>query len=206
MESLRAETFEKPFPYMIIYDFYNEDELNLIWEELNFYTKPKKLLEAKDYGGVIGGTNAKALCLDQIYKDNRYLSNILTVSRKLFNEDILKAIQGMGGEFTIAPYANFDITKIRYYHDQEYYEPHTDRIYHFLGFSYFYKEPKKFNGGELYFPDHEFEYTCENNSMIIFPGWVKHGVKKISINDSDYFDGYGRYAITSFFGCGEDRK
>ena len=46
---------------MIIYDFYNEDELNLIWEELNFYTKPNKLLEAKDYGGVIGGTNAKAL-------------------------------------------------------------------------------------------------------------------------------------------------
>ena len=55
----------------------------------------------------------------------------------------------MGGEFTIAPYANFDITKIRYYHDQEYYEPHTDRTYHFLGFSYFYKEPKKFKGGRI---------------------------------------------------------
>ena len=37
--------------------------------------------------------------------------------------------------------------------------------------------------------------------MIIFPGWVKHGVKKVSINNSNYFDGYGRYAITSFFGC-----
>ena len=163
MESLKAETFEEPFPYMIIYDFYNKEELKLIWEELNFYTKPKKLLEAKDYGGVIGGTNAKALCLDQIYREHRYLSNILTVSRKLFNKDILKAIQEMGREFTIAPYVNYDITKVRYYHDQEYYDPHTDRIYHFLGFSYFFKEPRKFEGGELFFPDHEFDYMCENN-------------------------------------------
>ena len=36
--------------------------------------------------------------------------------------------------------------------------------------------------------------------MIIFPGWVEHGVREISIKDSDYFDGWGRYAITSFFG------
>ena len=35
--------------------------------------------------------------------------------------------------------------------------------------------------------------------MIIFPGWVEHGVREISIKDSDYFNGYGRYAITSFF-------
>ena len=37
--------------------------------------------------------------------------------------------------------------------------------------------------------------------IIIFPGWVEHGVSKITINDSDYYDGYGRYSITSFFGC-----
>ena len=36
--------------------------------------------------------------------------------------------------------------------------------------------------------------------MIIFPGWVEHGVSKVKINDSEYYDGYGRYAITSFFG------
>ena len=206
MESLRAEAFEEPFPYMIIYDFYNEEELKLIWEELNFYTKPGKLLEAKDYGGVIDSTNAKALCLDMIYENHRDISNILTVSRKLFNKDILKVIQEMGGEFTIAPYVNYDITKIRYYHDQEYYDPHTDKIYHFLGFSYFYKEPKRFKGGELFFPDFNLQLECKNNSMIIFPAWVKHGVKKVSIENSNYFDGYGRYAITSFFGCGGEKK
>ena len=36
--------------------------------------------------------------------------------------------------------------------------------------------------------------------MIIFPGWVEHGVDEVKIEDSDYYDGYGRYSITSFFG------
>ena len=39
-----------------------------------------------------------------------------------------------------------------------------------------------------------------------FPGWVEHGVRKVKIDDSDYFDGYGRYAITSFFGLADKRK
>ena len=56
-----------PFPHLVIYDFYNSEELNLIWEELNFYTKPGKLLEAKDYGAADNKTNAKALFLDRIY-------------------------------------------------------------------------------------------------------------------------------------------
>ena len=51
MEKLVADAFAEPFPHLIIKNFYNEDELKLIWEELNYYTKPGKLLEAKDYGG-----------------------------------------------------------------------------------------------------------------------------------------------------------
>ena len=101
---------------------------------------------------------------------------------------------------------HYDNILLLWYHDGEYYDPHTDRPFQFLAFSYFYKEPKKFEGGELFFPKYNYEIPCENNSMIIFPGWVEHGVKKVSIKDSDYFDGYGRYAITSFFGCKEKKK
>ena len=36
--------------------------------------------------------------------------------------------------------------------------------------------------------------------MIIFPGWVEHGVTEVSIDNSDYYDGYGRYCISNFFG------
>ena len=37
--------------------------------------------------------------------------------------------------------------------------------------------------------------------MVVFPGWVEHGVRKVSIKNSDYFDGWGRYCISSFFSC-----
>ena len=52
MENLSCDVFNDPFPHLVIKNFYNEEELKLIWEELNFYTKPDKLLEAKDLVGL----------------------------------------------------------------------------------------------------------------------------------------------------------
>ena len=201
METIRGSGFREPFPHLIFNNFYNEEELNLIWEELNFYTKPNKLFEAKDFGGVVGKTNSHAIELDSVYLSKyRPLSNILTVNRKLFDNDVLESFAKVHECCEMATNCNTDTTKVRYYHDKEYYEPHTDMAYQFLSFSYFYREPKKFTGGELIFPKHDYEYSCENNSMIIFPGWVEHGVKEVSIDNSDYYDGQGRYCISNFFG------
>jgi Rps23 Pro-64 3,4-dihydroxylase Tpa1-like proline 4-hydroxylase len=207
-EELNATVCENPFPHLIIENFYNEDELELIWQELNFYTLPNKLLSAKKFGGVVGKTESKGIILDNLYKNYkdidinyRDISNILTVNRKLFNSGVLDVFADIHDCCSIASKSNNDITKIRYYHDGEGYEPHTDKGFHFLAFSYFYREPKKFTGGELFFPKYDYEVPCDNNSMIIFPGWVEHGVREVSISDSEYFEGYGRYAITSFFGC-----
>ena len=201
METIRGSAFTEPFPHLIFSNFYNEEELNLIWEELNFYTKPDKLFEAKDFGGVVDWTNSHAIQLDTLYDDKfRPISNILSVNRKLFDPDVLESFAKIHECCEGCTIANTDITKVRYYHDKEYYKPHTDICYQFLAFSYFYKEPKKFSGGELFFPRHNYEYACENNSMIIFPGWVEHGVKEVSIDNSDYYYGQGRYCISNFFG------
>ena len=211
METLKGNAFPDPFPHLILENFYNEEELNLVWDELKFYTKPGKLLEPKDFGGVVDKTNSHAIALDAVYindkKNNvnyRNLSNILTVNRKLFLPEILEPFAKIHDCCSIAPMASYDVTKIRYYHDEEYYDAHIDKTFQFLAFSYFYKEPKKFEGGELYFPDYDYEVPCTNNSMIILPGWVKHGVKKVSIKNSDYYDGWGRYCISSFFCCANE--
>ena len=200
METLEGIAFKKPFPHLIVNNFYNETELELIWEELKFYTKPDKFFEAKDFGGVVDKTNSHAIILDEIYKKNRKLSNILNVNRKLFTSDALDLFAKIEDCCCIANKSNWDITKVRYYHNDEYYDPHTDKSFQFLAFSYFHKQPKKFSGGELLFPKYDYQYPCNNNSMIIFPGWVEHGVSKVKIDDSDYYGGYGRYSITSFFG------
>ena len=201
METLEGIAHTKPFPHLIIKNFYNEDELKLIWEELNFYTKPGKFLDAKYFGGVVGKTNSHALALDSVYREEyRNLSNILTVNRKLFDPELLKTFSNIDDCCSIALTSNWDITKVRYYHDNEYYEPHIDNDFQFLAFSYFYKEPKKFIGGEIIFPKYDYQLTCKNNSIILFPGWVEHAVNEVKIENSDYYDGWGRYSITSFFG------
>mgnify|MGYP003307461536 CR=1 FL=1 len=46
-EEISAEAIQNPFPHLIFHNFYNDEELDLIWEELNFYTKPDKLLDVK---------------------------------------------------------------------------------------------------------------------------------------------------------------
>ena len=69
IEKLEAIGFTEPFPHLIFNDFYNEKELKLIWEELNFYTKPGKFLQPKNYGGIETHTDSKAILLDNLYKN-----------------------------------------------------------------------------------------------------------------------------------------
>ena len=203
-QNISADAFLNPFPHIIFHNFYDDRELELIWEELNFYTKPNKLFDVKDYNGVVGYTNAKALQLDLVYPTKyRTLSNILQVTRKVFDKQVLEPFSNLSDCCSQAKYCNWDATKVRYYHNNDQYKPHTDRLFHFLAFSYFYREPKKFSGGNLIFPKYDYEFTCDHNSLIMMPSWVEHGVGKVSIDDSDYFDGLGRYAITHFFSCKE---
>ena len=53
-EDIQAVLHTSPFPHVIINNFYNDEELKLIWQELDFYTQPNKLVPAKDYDNVLG--------------------------------------------------------------------------------------------------------------------------------------------------------
>lgn len=199
MQNIRADAYIKPFPHIIFHNFYTEEELKLIWEELDFLTKPDKLFDVKEYKGVEGYTEAKAIQLDTVYEGkNRKLSNILNVTRKVFEKDVLEAFSSISDCCSLAKHCNYDVTKVRYYHNNDQYKPHIDMLWNFLAFSYFYREPKRFSGGNLLFPKYDYEYPCDNNSLIILPSYVEHGVQEVKIDNSDYFDGMGRYAITHF--------
>ena len=78
MQDIEVNISTTPFPHAIFRNFYNDRELDLIWEELNFYTRPNKLLDVKEYMGVVGSTNARAIILDDVYENHRSISNILT--------------------------------------------------------------------------------------------------------------------------------
>ena len=48
-ETLKLVQYPDPFPHIIVKNFYNPDELDLIWEELDFYTRPGKFLRSKRF-------------------------------------------------------------------------------------------------------------------------------------------------------------
>ncbi len=175
-QEFEGTLYDGPFPHLIVENFYNEEELSLIWEELNFYTKPGKLLPALNYGGVVDKTNSSALFLDAVYRngnedkdkpDYSKLSNILTVTRKIFKSDIIDVMSQSDISCRTFTRNNSDATKVRYYHNGEYYKPHTDASCLFLVFTYFYREPKKFTGGELYFPPYDYEFLSHNHYHIL---------------------------------------
>ena len=64
--------------------------------------------------------------------------------------------------------------------------------------AYFYKEPKKFTGGELFFPEYDYILESKNNSCIIFPSYFLHEVLQVKITDCDYYSGFGRYCMSQF--------
>ena len=198
---MKFEVITEPFPHIIGTDVWDDEELELIWEELNYYNKPGRLRNAIDYGGVVNKTTAKAIALTAIFKDKYSdLSNIISLQPNL-----LKKLGPHLAKWSKSHYSLYDVGKakktyykIRYYHDGDGYGGHTDSPFAYLIFMYFHKEPKKFSGGELYFEHFGTEFPCNHNSLIVLPSYVKHGVRPVSIDDQNYHAGNGRYAITIF--------
>jgi Rps23 Pro-64 3,4-dihydroxylase Tpa1-like proline 4-hydroxylase len=192
----------EPFPHLIVENMYNDEELELIWEELKFLIYSHKLLDANDQGTAEDGdgnifSSTKSMILDKCYS-NRNISNILTVNRKLFEHGYAELYSQIAPHCMAINYQNADLTKIRYYQNGDEYDTHFDS-YNFTAITYFYKKPKLFKGGELYFADYNnYQFECEDNSMILFQSYIKHGVNKIVMDEDSLFTGNGRYAMSQF--------
>ena len=70
METLNGNACSDPFPHLIVNNFYNSQVLELVWEELKFFTKPNKLLDAEEYGGVDMGYLAHCVAVEEISRAN----------------------------------------------------------------------------------------------------------------------------------------
>jgi hypothetical protein len=86
---------------------------------------------------------------------------------------------------------------MRYYENDSDYLPHRDDS-NYTAITFFYKEPKSFEGGELFFPEFDYTFECKNNHVILFPGYVLHGVKKIQMKNNTFCSGMGRYSMAQF--------
>lgn len=188
-----------PAEFLIIEDFFTKDEQASIWKELDFLTDPGKLLapDQTDAARTTGSNeirkNNKGLFLDYTYS-NRNVSNILNYTQKILDESVISAAIDCSPFYGILNYINNSTTLVSYYEDGDYYLPHTDRS-PITVLYYFFKEPKRFVGGNLKILGREIE--IKNNMAVVFFGCFEHEVEKISYSGKPY-SGDGRYCISQF--------
>lgn len=175
--------FTEPVTFCILKNFYSEDELEIIWKELENlqpnFGGPEKTGTACD---AIGNPkkNNKGIFLPS--------GNPITIlNRKLFSRELVHDLSKLNWFFEYLKHLNHDSTLVSYYEDSGHYKAHTDNSI-ITAIHYLWKEPKTFTGGELFFGN--FEVPIENNCLLIFPSCTLHEVKPLR--------GGGRYALTQF--------
>jgi len=195
----------KQFPYLIIDNWYTKKEEQMVWKELEFYSslgkenllRAENTIVAKKNGNALG--KSYRIYLDTIYRnENRTFSNITRFMEKQrtkkFHELVSEAMI-MGRTFKDT---NADNSMISYYEDGDYYDPHMDN-FQFTCLIWFHKKPKKYDGGEFYFPENKDVIENKHNRLLIFPCYYLHGVKGIKFKNKNNKFGNGRYTITHFY-------
>ena len=197
---MRVQHYDEKFPLIIIDEFYDDENLRRIWEELEFLCYPEKFENPEDTGtGVFQKElykNIPSIFLGQIFS-NLSKSSINEASRTL--SDKLNQIfnQHSSWFFKDVYYAKMSVL-ISYYENGGYYKPHKDSSV-VTCLNWFFKEPKVFEGGELYFPDYDVTVELKNHRTVIFPSFIKHGVKTVRMDKSYENKKLGRFCITQFF-------
>ena len=205
---MKIVKLKDPFPHVIFEDYYTGDELFHIWKELDFLSYQTKMLPPSETGTAFYEDTDKpmkqnyGIHLDDLYK-NREMSNIMTINRKLFEQQLAEDISAWDFSFNNWKTVNTDLSLVSYYENNGRYDSHRDcSCYTFL--TWLYKKPKSFSGGDMYFQEYDYSVEIDNNKAILFHSSVLHKVTDITmkqnyeVDDMNHFSCAGRYTISQF--------
>jgi hypothetical protein len=190
---------EIKIPYLLKRDYFTEEELGMIWKELDHLNRPGVFdpplqTGSATFGGQVLKQNS-GVFLDKVYHHPKF-SAIFQCNQKIFN--------GVTGEYSWLDYSNRAILEtkasdhlVSYYEDADHYKPHTDHAVA-TALHWLWKEPKKFEGGEFTFSDTGETIPLTNNTMILFPSHATHEVSQVTMALEDQGRGLGRYCISIF--------
>ena len=204
---MKINLYDNPeqFPYIVVDDVYDEKELGLIWTELDFLCYDDKLFDPMQAGSAMESDNGKewkskkknrSIFLDGLYS-RRSVSDILTLNRKTFN--IVREVrdQKQGSWWIKNLKTDNDTTMVSYYEDSDYYSSHFDNAV-FTALTWFYREPKRFEGGNLRFTEYNLDIECKTNRAVIFPSSIYHKVHKVIMEEEYRGKKLGRWCMTQF--------
>ena len=168
--------------------------------ELDYLCTERRLIPPfKDKSGATENDknvkNVGCLYLEDFYAKRRH-SNILTITDRLFS-DGYSMIDNHPHWYFDLDSINHHNTHILYYEDTNEYPAHKDTC-RFTAVTYFYREPKKFEGGDLQFTDYQIQVECVNNRIIVFPSMLNHRSTPVRMLENDTQIKNGKFCITHF--------
>jgi predicted 2-oxoglutarate/Fe(II)-dependent dioxygenase YbiX len=180
---MEFQVYTSPVVFVIIRNFCNQEELDMIRPELlNLLPKLKGPEETGTARTILGNVKKhnKGLFLDPN-------SPLPIITRKYRDIVIVSELEKRHWLFGFLRNANSETTLASYYENSGHYKAHTDESV-FTAIYYTWDEPKAFEGGDLYFGTYKVPIT--NNCLLIFPSWTTHEVTPLT--------GSGRWAISQF--------
>jgi len=192
------------FPFVVVDNWYNEDEEKKIWKELEFYhstentERAETSIVARHHDGT-SKSKAFRYYFDSWYNDKGIKkSHICNFTYKYRSPEFHKIIENCLPYYRSFSSTNVNCNLISYYEENDYYEAHYDS-FEWTSLIWYYKEPNQFKGGDFMFPESGHTIKLKNNRMVMFPSCYLHQVTPVKFNTPPKEEGLGRYTITHFF-------
>lgn len=172
----------KNYEYIIIDNFYDENELIEIKKEIEYLSKfklgPEHTGAAKKDDKYI--KKGDSVWVDHYFPD-RKKSKILTLNRKIFIEDIYKKAMQSNLYFKNINDCNLDATLLNFYGNDDEYKLHSDKSL-ITALTMF--KMGDFKGGNFCLVDEIIEF--KENRLIMFAGCLLHKSKPIVAEPNNY--------------------
>ena len=199
---------DQPFPFLVIDNWYDKETEKSIWSELDFLSTKNKQEQLRAENTIVarnedGTSKSKAYrwYLESIYtEEGRTYSTIIQKTDLFRTPEFHEIIQHITPQCRSFLGSDFDTTIISYYENNDYYKAHYDK-FQWTSLIWFYREPKKFKGGNLKFTEPNYEIKVKHNRLLMFPCYYLHEVLPIKTKKFEQM-GNGRYTITHFFYSG----
>jgi len=188
---------QKPIPYMLVKNYFSEDDIEHMFRELRFLTPKMEFQDGTNLPTKDHKKNVQ-INLDKLY-ENRDTSNIINVMNKIYNDtELINNLEIASWFYEVWGYTNNDNTFVAYYESTDYYKTHRDIAVISLMY-WLWEEPKSFTGGNLHLTDYDIEIPIERNQLMIMPSSTRHAVDPVKmIKQTDKLSGMGRYCIVRF--------
>jgi hypothetical protein len=171
------KNYNYPFYHTIIYDYFNDEEYNLIYSECEYISNTYPLQDFVDDGHhkmLSEEYLTKPYFLDSIFYNKREESNILRLGRKIFDIDIIE-----NPYFGFIKHSTQDLISLTKYENNSGYFQHRDCCTMVILYT-IWNEPKQWSGGNLIFSNYNYKPELKSNCCVIFPGFETHEVEKLS--------------------------